>query len=227
MEFQRTPIRRGKNAGRFMISYYDRNAKKNGCIRADKTAAIAKYGHTIGMSIRLNKVAAAIEWTLRNCTLQSMKAYDLYVDMIKDSVATEQAIATRRLAEARASLKDNQEQYAKYLTLQLDDAKSYKKFHKGKLEQYQGLISAASSVIGKAEAEKTRLASALPTKEQFFELTNSYLLQLLKCSDLVEEDLVYRALVSNLVVGDDSVSVIKLNPPFDLLVDLTKVLYGG
>lgn len=41
-----------------------------------------------------------------------------------------------------------------------------------------------------------------------------------------KEDAVYNEVVSNLRVGDDSVSVIKLNRPYDLLVDLDEVSVG-
>lgn len=40
--------------------------------------------------------------------------------------------------------------------------------------------------------------------------------------DLVEEDAVYRELVSNLRANDNSVSAIKINPPYDMMVDLSK-----
>lgn len=42
---------------------------------------------------------------------------------------------------------------------------------------------------------------------------------LLKSGDLMEFDTVYSELVLNLRVGDDAVSVIMLNPPYDLMVD--------
>ena len=43
---------------------------------------------------------------------------------------------------------------------------------------------------------------------------------------MIEEDTVYQELVLNLRAGDDVISVIKLNPPYDLLVDLDKVSLG-
>ena len=42
----------------------------------------------------------------------------------------------------------------------------------------------------------------------------------------MEEDLVYREVVLNLRAGNDVVSVIKLNPPYNLMVDLEKVPSG-
>ena len=70
------------------------------------------------------------------------------------------------------------------------------------------------------------MSRALPTEQQFVELTRSYLKTLLKTKDLVEEDLVYREVVLNLHANNDFVSVIKLNPPYNLMVDLEKVPYG-
>ena len=43
---------------------------------------------------------------------------------------------------------------------------------------------------------------------------------------MIEEDTVYQELVLNLRAGVDVISVIKLNPPYDLLVDLDKVSLG-
>lgn len=60
----------------------------------------------------------------------------------------------------------------------------------------------------------------------FYELINSYLLRLLKTTDLMEQDAICNELVSNLRAGDNCVSVIKLNPPYDLLADLPEILSG-
>jgi hypothetical protein len=43
---------------------------------------------------------------------------------------------------------------------------------------------------------------------------------------LLEERKAYQEVVSNLRVADNSVSVIKLNPPYDLMVDLSKISLG-
>ena len=59
-------------------------------------------------------------------------------------------------------------------------------------------------------------------REQFVELVHSYLETLLNTIDLVEEDAVYQEVVLNLRVVDNSVSIIKLNPPYDMMVDLSK-----
>ena len=82
------------------------------------------------------------------------------------------------------------------------------------------------ATLAQAETELERISRALPTEQQFVELTRSYLETLLKTKDLVEEDLVYREVVLNLRAGNDCVSVIKLNPPYNLMVDLEKVPSG-
>lgn len=51
-------------------------------------------------------------------------------------------------------------------------------------------------------------------------------MQLLPTSDFMEQDAICNELVSNLRAGYDIVSVIKLNPPYDLLVDLAKISTG-
>ena len=49
---------------------------------------------------------------------------------------------------------------------------------------------------------------------------------MLQTSDIVKLDAICNELVTNLRAGNDSVSVIKLNPPYNLLVDLDKILIG-
>ena len=94
------------------------------------------------------------------------------------------------------------------------------------LEQQQQIVTAKEATLTQAETELERVSRALPTEQQFVELTRSYLKTLLKTKDLVEEDLVYREVVLNLHANNDFVSVIKLNPPYNLMVDLEKVPYG-
>ncbi len=43
---------------------------------------------------------------------------------------------------------------------------------------------------------------------------------------LFEEDLSYRGVVLNLCAGNDVASIVKLNPPYDLMVDLEEVPCG-
>ena len=49
---------------------------------------------------------------------------------------------------------------------------------------------------------------------------------ILKTTDVIEEDLVYRKVALNLRANDNFISVIKLNPPYNMLVDLTKISTG-
>ena len=70
------------------------------------------------------------------------------------------------------------------------------------------------------------MSRALSAEQQFVELIRSSLGTLLKTKDLVKEDLVYREVVLNLRADNDVVSVIKLNPPYNLMVDLEKVPSG-
>ena len=98
----------------------------------------------------------------------------------------------------------------------------YKQHHKGKLEFHQAQINSIEEIIKRLEDEKTQLSKALPTREEFVELINSYLETILKTTDVVEEDLVYREVVLNLRANDNFISVIKLNPPYDLMVDLSE-----
>lgn len=80
--------------------------------------------------------------------------------------------------------------------------------------------------VGKLEKELEKLRQDLPTRKEFVELVQSYLLILRTTRDLVEEDEVYKEMVLNLRVRDDSSPVIKLNPPYDLMVDLSKIVSG-
>lgn len=110
---------------------------------------------------------------------------------------------------------------------QRDNPKDYKKHHKGKLDEYERMIESNQTDLERAKDEIARLGQKSPTKEQFIELTQSYLETVLNTDDLIEEDLVYKEVVLNLHAGDDAVSVIKLNPPYDIMVDLEKISTGG
>lgn len=107
--------------------------------------------------------------------------------------------------------------------------KNTEKVHKqyiGRLEEQQQIVTAKEATLAQAESGLERVSRVLPTEQQFVELVRSYLETLLKTKDLVEEDLVYREVVLNLRAGNDAVSVLKLNPPYNLMVDLEKVPSG-
>ena len=82
------------------------------------------------------------------------------------------------------------------------------------------------AIITKLERELAKLSSSLPTHQEFVELVSSYLETILSTTDIIEEDMIYNKLVLNLRAGDDAVSVIKLNPPYYLMVDLEKISFG-
>lgn len=217
MTFQRTKIHRGKNSGRWMLSFYCRNKE---CIRHNDKEAIEKYGKKLPKTVRMKYITAHIEWTLRHLTKNTLKAHKLYINRLEQKLAVDREIAKRKLADTKSELKQNQIMYAKYQNLQVVSPDDYKKHHKGKLEHYQHLINTNSASIDGLQKELSRLNNALPTREQFVELVNSYLETVLNTTDLIEEDAVYKEVVLNLRVGDNAVSDIKLNPPYDMMVDL-------
>jgi DNA invertase Pin-like site-specific DNA recombinase len=224
MQFQHQRVQRGKNKGKYVISFYCRNS--DNCIRHNEAEAIKQFGHKLSKSIRAKYVMAHIEWTLRHLTKKSKKAYQLYIDKLQLRLAQDTAIAKRKLSEAKSDLRINEQKYLKYQDFQVTNPVDYKKHHKGKLEHYESLMKVANHNIKTAETELKRLSVGLPTEKQFYELVRSYLLQLLQTTDLMEQDAICNELVSNLRAGDDSVSVIKLNPPYNMLVDLAKVPTG-
>ena len=82
------------------------------------------------------------------------------------------------------------------------------------------------AIIVKLERELAKLSISSPTHKEFVELVNSYLETILSTTDIIEEGMIYNNLVLNLRAGDNAVSVIKLNPPYNLMVDLEKIPFG-
>lgn len=222
MQFQHQEIKRGKNAGRWLISYYCRNKD---CQRY-KDEENKAQGIRLKKSVRAGIVMAQIEWTLRHMTVKSKKAYQLHIDKLKVRLAQDRAIAERKLAEAKQELRTNEKQYMRYQQFQVEHPDEYKKHHEGKLEHHQHLANVAQHNIDTGEAELEKLKQGLPTEQEFYELIDAYLKTLLQTSDLMEQDAICNELVSNLRVGNDAVSVIKLNRPYNLMVDLDKVPNG-
>ena len=62
----------------------------------------------------------------------------------------------------------------------------------------------------------------LAIREEFAELVHLYFETILETRYLIEEDVVYSEVVLRLRANDNSVSVIKLNPPYDMMVDLSE-----
>lgn len=218
MRFQNTVIKRGKNKDKWMISFSCSNVD---CVRRNKDKQ-QRMGIKPARSIRAKYILSAIEWTLRNATQKSEEAYKLHIDMLESKLAAERAITRRKLDEAKQDQKTNEEKYAQYQVLHLEDRASYDKYHTGKLELHSQLIELAKSNVADNEAKLVELKTALPTKQEFFKLTQSYLLEFLNTDDIVRLDAIASEVVANLRAGDNTTPVIKLNPPYNLLVDLSK-----
>ena len=222
MQFQHQEIKRGKNAGKWLISFYCRNTD---CLRHNKEEQ-AKQGIKLSKSIRAKYVMAAIEWQLRHATKKSKEAYKQYITRLELKLATDRAIITRKLQEAKQDLKQNKDRLVKIKDLHIDDRESYERYHHGKIEHYEQLVALAEQSITDNKKRLEELNTALPTEEEFYELVNLHLLDLLEEDDIVKLDAICNEFVTNLRAGNDSVSVIKLNPPYDLMVDLGEISLG-
>jgi DNA invertase Pin-like site-specific DNA recombinase len=222
MQFQNTPILRGKNAGKYTVSYYCRN---KACLRHNLEQQ-KKQGIKLSKSIRAKYVMSAIEWQLRHVTKKSERAYRMYIDMLETRLATERAITTRKLAEAKQDLRTHDKQYMKYQDFQVNNPDLYEKHHHGKLEHHAQLSEIAEQNIHENKVKLEELKTALPTEKEFYELINLHLLDLLQVNDITILDAICNELVTNLRAGNDSVSVIKLNPPYDLMTDLSEISNG-
>jgi Site-specific recombinases, DNA invertase Pin homologs len=222
MEFQHNEIRKGKNKGKWLISFYCRNQE---CQRRKKEENKAS-GTNLKSSVRAKYIMAAIEWTIRCMTKRSKEAYQFHIDGIKAKYEQDLAIAKRKYGNAQREHSEAKKEFAKYQRFQVDDLANYKKFHNGKLEECQEKIKLAISNEEQLERKLDKLQVGLPTEQEFYELVDSYLLKLLNAGSILEQDAICNELVSNLRVGNDTVSVIKLNPPYDLLVDLDKISLG-
>ena len=223
MQFQHTELKRGKNTGKWLISFYCRN---KACIRHDKAEQKKQGIEKLTKSIRAKYVLAGIEWQLRHMTVKSEQAYRMYIDKLNVQIATDKAILKRKLSEAKQSLRGNEQQYARYQNFQVNSPAEYKKYHEGKLEQYQQLIRLDTDAIEDDKAALAKLSTALPTEAEFYELINLHLLDLLETKDIIKLDAICNELVSNLRAGNNSTPVIKLNPPYNLLVDLAEISSG-
>jgi DNA invertase Pin-like site-specific DNA recombinase len=222
MQFQHQELKRGKNKGKWSLSYYCRNKE---CLRhnLDEQKAL---GIKLSKSIRAKYVLCAIEWELRHATNKSRKAYDLYIQNLNTKIATDRAIATRKLHEAEQDLKLNEQRLVKYTDLHVDDREAYERYHKGKIELHEQKIQDAKQSIEDNNNRLKDLKTALPTEDEFYELINLHLLDMLQTDDIVKLDAICNELITNLHAGNDSVSVIKLNPPYNMLVDLAEISTG-
>ncbi len=222
MAFQHTALRRGKNTGRWVISFYCRN---KACLRHN-TEEQKKLGIKLPKAIRAKYVLAGIEWQLRHLTKKSEQAYRMYINGLEQRIASDRAILTRKLAEAKQSLKDNEQQYARYQEFQVNSPDDYKKYHEGKLEQYQQLLHLDEEAIADNKAELAKLDVVLPSEQEFYELTRSKVLNLLTSTDIMVLDTICSEFITNLRAGNDSTPVIKLKPPYNLMTELDEISTG-
>lgn len=222
MQFQHNELQRGKNAGKWYVTYYCRNSD---CLRHNKEEQ-EKQGIKLSKSIRASFLMSGIEWTLRHATKKSKKAYDLYIGLLETKLATERAIVKRKLEEANKDLKHNEQKLVRYSDLHVEDRNAYERYHKGKIEHHENLIVNAEKNIEDNKNRLEELKIALPTESEFYELVNLHLVDLLETNDIMKLDAICNELVTNLRAGNDSVSVIKLNPPYNLLVDLAEITTG-
>ncbi len=222
MRFQHTPIKRGKNTGKWVISFYCRN---KACLRHN-TAEQKNLNIKLSKSIRGKYVLAGIEWQLRHLTKKSEQAYRMYINSLEQRIASDRAILNRKLAEAKQSQKNNEQQYARYQEFQVNSLVDYKKYHEGKLEEYQQLIRLDEEAITGNKTELAKLDTALPTEQEFYELTRSKVLNMLKTTDIMTLDTICNEFVANLRAGDDSTPVIKLKPPYNMMTELDEMSSG-
>jgi site-specific DNA recombinase len=222
MQFQHQEIKRGKNSGKWLVSFYCRNKE---CLRHNKDEQ-KKQGIKLDKSIRAKYVMAGIEWQLRHLTKQSEEAYRMYIGRLESRIASDRAIVKRKLDQAKDDKRSNDKQYTRLLDFQVANPKEYEKHHKGRLDHYKQLSDLAQESIDENKEALEQLETALPTKKEFYELTKSKLLDLLNEDDILVLDAICNEFVTNLRAGNDSTPVIKLNPPYNLMADLPEILTG-
>lgn len=150
----------------------------------------------------------------------------MYIDMLGSRIASDRAIIKRKLDQAREDKRTYDKQYARLLDFQVANPKDYEKHHKGRLDHYKQLSNLAQENVDENKEALEQIDTALPTKNEFYELTKSKLLDLLDNDDIVVLNAICNEFVTNLRAGNNSTPVIKLNPPYDLMVDLSKVTIG-
>ncbi len=122
--------------------------------------------------------------------------------------------------------RERKKRQTEVLPLHVEDREAYERYHKGKIEHHEELIANANRSIEDNKNRLNDLKIALPTEEEFYELTTLHLLDILQTDDIMKLEAICDELVTNLRAGNDSISVIKLNPPYNLLVDLAEISLG-
>jgi DNA invertase Pin-like site-specific DNA recombinase len=107
---------------------------------------------------------------------------------LETKLATERAIIKCKLEEAKQELSTNQLRLVKYSDLHVEDRQSYERYHSGKIEHHEQLISIANESIKNNKNRLKELESVLPTEEQFYKLINLHLLDLLQTDDIMKLD---------------------------------------
>lgn len=223
MTMERHLIRKGKNKGKIQLVFYHHDIGNN-CDRFTKEKD--EHGKTMKKSVRTKFIMSGICHYLANCTKNFDEAYDYYIDQVKGERRVQSLKEGRKIKEAKTIIKEQEEKQGKLLRLQLDDLKSYKKYHNGELEVIAERIKSQKIIKAQSEEAKEKLETELPTKEDFSNLIQSYLEILQNPKDIIAQDEVCKKVVSNLFVKNNFVSVINLNPPYDSMVDLTKISSG-
>lgn len=216
MKFQTTKVPKGKNAGKWVVTYYCRN----------KNCERRKAGSGLKNSVRAYILAHAIYQIIEACTKKSKDAYRMHIAALETEHAEKRAILKRKLRDAKADLKLHSERFGQAQELALQNPERYDKHFDGQLEHLKEMIDLDRQNIKKNEDELEILKNSLPTEEEFFKLIDSHLKTLRDTTDVIEQDAIYTKVVSNLRVRDDFVSVIKLNPPYNLMADLSKIPLG-
>lgn len=187
----------------------------------------ALRGIKLSKSIRAKYVLAGIEWQLRHLTKKSAEAYRIYKDDILQNIASEKAIASRTLNDSKQTKRQHEEKLDKYLELHLNAPEDYKRYHNGKIEEFRGLVELDEQTIASNETKIKRLKVRIPTEDDFFELPQSKLLDMLNTDDIVTLDTLCREFVVNLRAGDNSTPVIKLKQPYNYMTVLTEKSLGS
>ncbi len=224
MVFYRSHLKKGKNAGKYTIAFYCRNKD---CLRHQDEKAKRILGKKLSKSIRLKYIIADIAWTIRHLTENTVEAHKQYIRRLEKELAVKRETAKMKLKDAQKELQEQRDICSEYLIMQRKSIEDYNKSHKGKLEYHQDLVNVYAANVEAIKEEVKKLNAPLPTREQFVELIFGYLKTLVETNDIMEENEVYEELVLNLRAGDNSVSDIKLNPPYDMMVDLVKLSSGG
>ena len=200
MQFQHQILKRGENAGRWVISFYCRNKE---CLRHNAEEQ-KKQGIKLTESIRAKFVLAGIVWQLRHLTKESERAYRMCRNVLEQRIASNKAILDNKLSHAKRYLRENEKEYARYQSFQLDNLEGYKKHHDGKLEHHQELVNFYDDAVEDNKAKIKELSTELPNESEFYELTRSKVLDLLNTNDIIAIDAICREFVTNLRAGNDT-----------------------